>query len=469
MAQPDQKRLDNLIACMKNQLSRGSAPQARQEVAILDVQQLSLILKQLDQHQARAARTLSMVPSENSMSTLAKLPMLLDLYHRYFFNDGDADEPWEFRGVEELAPLETEFARPLLRELAGAEFVNVRALSGLNLMTLTLSALGGPPGSTVMLLSRLQGGHYATASVAARLGLKVCYATGPDAHTLDEGELVKTLQSEQPTLVYIDQSNALFPLDSAWLAGVVRRASPQSLLHIDASHWMGLVLGRQLPNPLAVGAHSFGGSTHKTFPGPQKAVFATNQRELHARFRATQQYMVSSHHFGATLSLALALLEFKHCGGERYTAQVVENTRRFGAALDRRGMDLDGKERGFSAGHQLWIRTRTSGVDAYVASQRLFDAGIRTNAYASLPGIPEPVLRVGFNEPTYHGFGTAETEELADIFTAAIFQRQPAAELAERVATLRAHRRSPYAFPLEDNGLLEQALSLVRRALTQAP
>ncbi|WNG44102.1 hypothetical protein F0U60_08305 [Archangium minus] len=433
----------------------------------MDLQQISEILTRLEQHELRAARILNMVPSENSMSALAKLPMLLDPYHRYFFNDGAAEEPWEFRGVEELASLETELARPLLRELAGAELVNVRALSGLNLMTLTLSALGGPPGSEVMLLSRAQGGHYATASVAARLGLKVCYATGPDAHTLDETQLAETLRARQPGLVYIDQSNALFPLDVERIARIVRHEAPSTLLHIDASHWMGLILGRQLLNPLAAGADSFGGSTHKTFPGPQKALFATNRRDLFERFRATQQYMVSSHHFGATISLALALLEFKHCHGEQYAAQVVVNTRRFGAALDRLGLELDGKERGFSAGHQLWIRTRTSGVDAFTASQRLFDAGIRTNAYPSLPGISEPVLRAGLNEPTYHGLVADDMEELAELFVAAIRQTQPAEQISSRVAAMRARYRFPYRFPSDDPKLLEQAMRLVRVALTQ--
>jgi len=59
----------------------------------VDLEQISEILTRLEQHETRAARTLNMVPSENSMSALAKLPMLLDLHHRYFFNDGAAEEP----------------------------------------------------------------------------------------------------------------------------------------------------------------------------------------------------------------------------------------------------------------------------------------------------------------------------------------------------------------------------------------
>ncbi len=448
-------------------LAGARRPQAYPGEAV-DLRPIAEILKQLEAHEVQSARVLNMVPSENSMSALAKLPMMLDLYHRYFFNDGSPDDPWEFRGVEELAWLEIDLARSLLCELTGAKFVNLRPLSGLHLMTITLAALGGPVGSTVMLLSRAQGGHYASASIAARLGFEVCYLTGSDAHTVDEDQMAETLRAQRPNLIYIDQSNCLFPLDIERLARVAERAAPEAILHVDASHWMGLILGKQLKNPLIAGAHSFGGSTHKTFPGPQKAFFATNSPELIDRFRATLQYMVSSHHFGATLALAIALLEFKQCGGERYAMRIVQNTRALGAALDQRGMQVEGKARGFSGGHQLWIRTQPAGVDAFLASQRLFHAGIRTNAYPSLPGIPEPVLRVGVNEPTYHGLEPDDMDELADIFVSAVHETRPASALAARSAALRARYKLAYRFPSDNPALLEQALELVRLALTQS-
>lgn len=50
---------------------------------------LDTVVRLLSENEASARQTLSMVPSETSMSGLAKLPMLLDPYHRYFFNEDD--------------------------------------------------------------------------------------------------------------------------------------------------------------------------------------------------------------------------------------------------------------------------------------------------------------------------------------------------------------------------------------------
>src|SRR6185436_6188532 len=105
----------------------------------------------------------------------------------------------------------------------------------------------------------------------------------PDPHTIDFDRVAESLRDQRPTLVYVDQSNCLFPLDVRTLVETTRRVAPETLVHVDCSHWLGLVLGGQMPNPLALGADSFGGSTHKPFPGPQKAIVATNRSDLWSR------------------------------------------------------------------------------------------------------------------------------------------------------------------------------------------
>src|SRR5207244_2139208 len=102
-------------------------------------------------------------------------------------------------------------------------------------------------------------------------------------------------------------------------------------------------------------------------PGPQKAIVATNREDLFRELGRAQFEMISSHHFAETISLGLALLEFKECGGDRYAAALVRNTRELGRRLHDRGLAVEAANRGFSCGHQLWIRTALSGVDAYEA------------------------------------------------------------------------------------------------------
>ena len=419
-------------------------------------------LRLLADHEAQAATTLNMTPSENRLSTLAKLPLLLDPYHRYFFNDRLEPDGWAFPGGRLAAGLETELTIPLLRELAGARHVNVRPLSGLHAMLLVFAALGGPPGATVIHFGRELGGHYATAAVAGRLGLRPVALCGPDPHRPDLDRLQALCRRHQPRLVYVDQSYCLFPADIAALCQAVRDAAPATRVHADVSHWMGLVLGGQFPNPLACGADSFGGSTHKTFPGPQKGIVATDDPTLARQLRDTQFYLISSHHFAATLSLGLALLEFRDCGGATYAAQVVANGRRLGQSLQRHGLPVEAADRGFTAGHQLWVRPVRVGVDAAVAADRLYQAGIRVNVLDDLPHIPEPALRVGVNEPTWLGLGAQEVEELAWVFAATVLGRRPLARLRAQITALRRRTSPPFQFPTDTGPVGAEVAELLR-------
>src|SRR5688572_6509985 len=173
----------------------------------MQLENIEHILDLLARHEQTARRVLNMVPSENSMSALAKLPMLLDVYHRYFFNTSLAADEWNFRGSQDVGELETHYAARLLRDLTQAQYVNLRPLSGLSGMAMVLSALGGAQGSKILTVSPDQGGHYATSSLARRLGFTTCFITGPDAHTIDYDGIATTIQQEQPGLIYIDQSN----------------------------------------------------------------------------------------------------------------------------------------------------------------------------------------------------------------------------------------------------------------------
>jgi glycine/serine hydroxymethyltransferase len=175
--------------------------------------------------------------------------------------------------------------------------------------------------------------------------------------------------------------------------------------------------------------------------------------------------MISSHHFAASISLGIALEEFKECGGAQYASAVVRNTKELGRQLFKWGLGVEAPERGFSGGHQLWIRTSVNNVDAYAASDRLFAAGIRVNAFPELPGISERVLRIGVNEATFHGLQLEDMEELAAIFAAAVLDQEDVKRLAARVAELRSRYFQPFCFPSSDPLILARVLTLVKRVM----
>lgn len=422
------------------------------------------VLDILAQHEERARRTLNLVPSENVLSGLAKVPLILDSYHRYFFNEEGAADRWTFRGAQGLRDIEMKVTIPLLQRLGKASYVSIRPLSGLNGMTLALATLGGEPGSTIVTIGPQNGGHYATPSVAGRMGLRVKFLSGPNPHEIDWAAAADLIRRVRPSLVYVDQSHCLFPVDVAELVETVRAESPETIVHVDASHWMGFILGGVYPNPLDLGADSFGGSTHKTFPGPQKAVLLTRSPTIEARIRETQDYLVSSHHLAAVISLGIALLEFEEFG-LGYAVTIICNTRDFAGLLSDGGLTVAAADRGYSAGHQLWLDTASDGVPPHEASERLAAAGLLVNYMDGLPGFSGQGVRVGLNEATYHGLTEVDLPELADIFVAAVTGAAPARALAERTAELRRRWADHRQETPEHARLTERAGALVSNAL----
>jgi len=425
------------------------------------------MLEVLAANELKAQRTLNMVPSENAMAGVAKLPLLLDVHHRYFFNEGRVEDRWHFRGAQDVAELESELVVPLLREMTRARHVTLRPLSGLSAMALTLAALGGPPGSTVVTVPLDLGGHYATPRIAERMGLRVEFLRASDPHTLDLGGSAEVIGRLQPQLVYLDQSNCLFPIDVRPLVEAVREVSPHTFVHVDTSHWLGLVLGGAFRNPLEAGADSFGGSTHKTFPGPQKAIVATDRDDVAELLREAQDFLVSNHHLAASLSLGMALMQFAEFGQD-YAARIVGGTRRFGTRLADLGLPMIGARRGFSAGHQLWLDTELLGISAREASERLFAAGIRVNFLPDLPGFgAQQAVRIGLNEAVYRGFETEALDALAEVFASAVKGEVSSRVLAAEVAELRREAAAPPARTGVDGLLLATALELCATTLLE--
>jgi glycine/serine hydroxymethyltransferase len=280
--------------------------------------------------------------------------------------------------------------------------------------------------------------------------------TGASPHAPDLDQLRAVLRQHRPPLLYLDQSHGLAPFDVAAIVAVARGASPQSRVHADVSHWMGLTLGGALPNPLDAGADSFGGSTHKTFPGPQKGIIATSDDEVARLLREAQPHVISSHHYGATCALGLALALFAEtCPA--YPRAVIACARALGIHLAAQGLPPEGASFGYSKGHQLWLRTAPHGVSAATAAGRLHDAGIRVNFLDDLPGIAEPALRIGVNEPAWLGLQPGDAPELAAIIADAILGTQPARELAARTASLRGRLRG-HPVPGTLRGLARQVI-----------
>lgn len=430
---------------------------------------IDVVLKTLALDQDTARGSINLVPSENVLSPLARLPFVLDTYSRYFFDHLTKFGAWSFFGGLGAGSIEQEVLKPLLAELAGAPYLNVEPLSGLSCMTVAMGGLTRP-GETVVTVPVECGGHISTGGVARRLALQPLTIPMSGTFDVDIEKLGTLLAHEHPALVYIDQSSQLFPIDPLPIRRLIDAHSPGTLLHFDSSHINGLILGGAIANPLDRGADTFGGSTHKTLPGPHKGFLATRRQDVAERLNEMSGIFVSHHQPAAVVSLAITLLEMHHCGGREYARRILANAQVLGRTLYARGVRVAAADRGFTACHQVWVDPGEDD-DAVELSTRLVEAGLVVNR-VDVPGISGPALRLSVAEMTRLGAEEPDTEVLANLLADAIVDHSPADKLWPQVVRLRQRLNQPrFCFGPDDLGddvppLLADLIAAIQACVT---
>lgn len=183
----------------------------------------------------------------------------------------------------------------------------------------------------------------------------------------------------------------------------------------------------------------------------------TNDEEVAGRITGTATKIVSHHHLGDVVALAIAVLEFQHRGGREYARQVVGNAEAFARALDEEGVPVVGAELGYTRTHQTWANVSALG-DAFALGERTFDVGLVLNPYDPLPCIDGMGLRFGLNESTRLGLGEDDVRHLAGFVARALRDDGDQACLAQEVRAFRRNFGPAYCY---DREAFDAAVSLL--------
>ena len=373
-----------------------------------------------------ATPSLNLFPTENRMSPRALRALGSDAVHRYPTAEGPDFFYGDTLGLAEVY----ERCAELAREFFGARYAFVNLLSGLHTMHAVISSLS-EPGDRVYIMDPTCGGHYATGPICAGYRLEVEHLPFDRTSCLvDVDALARMAQARPPRLVYLDVSTLVrFP----HLAEIRRAVGPEATICLDASHILGLLPSAPEGTGLDAGASTCSGSTHKSFPGPQKGLFLTQDPRIAERFQARLPFVVSSGHSNSIGALAITLDELME-DRVRYGTAVRDNARALSLRLADRGFDVPGGAFGHTETHQVWI-VPPPAVSAIDWGKRLLASAVRSTV-VTLPVNGRPGLRFGVQELTRLGMGEAEMDRVAALCARCLLAEEAPERLRRDVAEL---------------------------------
>ena len=324
-------------------------------------------------------------------------------------------------GGREQAARDLDAIHGLLAERFGAAAGSLRLLAGLQAQTATFMGLAAI-GDSVLLLSEEGGGHFCTAPILRRLGLRTMdFPLDRERMCVDREAALDVVHQERPDFVFVDRSEGLRYEDFRWLGDI---EGPVKIF--DASQYVTQILSGEYENPLDWGFDLMLFTLHKSFPGPQKAGIVTRQLgDVWDRVLAGLSLLVSSSHAENTYLAGLALLrdEWLTSYGERLvpTALLLEEE------LGARGLPVvprssqgDGP---WPASHHIWIRYGTAD-QAFAAYQSLAAVNLHVN-YRKLPYGLGWGLRLGTSHAVSSGLTASRVAALADVVAAALAGADP--------------------------------------------
>jgi len=472
------KRIDAVVACYH---LRSEAPPYARPIVVGHVESppaeptddapaaaLALLRKAADNTHWRQRECINLIPSEMTVSPLARALSAADPAFRYAEHRATRafydEEVFYYQGTDFIDEVERLLAAELARFL-GAEEVETRLISGQMANAAVFSAMvdflnrsrrkDEPRRMSAVMNNHIaRGGHLSAQPMGA---LKDFVARDPrtekpavvnfpvladNPYKMDVAAACELIGRHRPELVIFGKSMVLHREPVAEIRRFVDDAGIDTVLMYDMAHVLGLI-GPHFQRPFAEGADLVTGSTHKTFFGTQRGLAAGRFVEGDARYDLWQAVRrrafpgaVSNHHLGTLVGLLMATYEMSHFA-DAYQPAVLAGAKAFAGALAHAGLAVAGDSAiDYTETHQVVVNVGY-GRGPEIA-RRLEDSNIICN-YQAAPDeesfTAAGALRMGTAEMTRFGMGPDDFADLAQLIADVIARD---ANVAEKVKHLRS-------------------------------
>ena len=221
----------------------------------------------IEKEQQRQEKGIELIASENFVSPQVLAAMGSVLTNKY----AEGYPAHRYYGGCEVVDQVEELARIRLKQLYGAEYVNVQPHSGAQAnMAVFMACLKA--GDTFMGLNLSHGGHLSHGSAVNFSGLMfnaIAYNLDETTGLIDYDNLELTARTHKPKLIVAGAS----AYSREWDYARIRRVADEigAIFMVDMAHPAGLIAAGLLDNPLKH-AHIVTSTTHKTLRGPRGGI-----------------------------------------------------------------------------------------------------------------------------------------------------------------------------------------------------
>ncbi len=384
--------------------------------------------------------SIPLIASENVTSYLVRRFYTSDFGHRYA--EGKVGKRY-YQGCAFIDELEA-LAIDLTKKLFEVEHANVQPISGTIANMAVFFALTNP-GDTIMSLSVPHGGHIShdRFSAAGLRGLNVkYYAFDNENFNIDVDATKRKVEKLEvkPKVFVLGASLFLFPHPVEEISEIARDVGAKVVY--DASHVLGLIAGKQFQDPIREGADVVTASTHKTFPGPQRAVIMCKKELAKTIDKGVFPGVVSNHHIHSLAGYVATCLEMMEFG-EAYAKQIVKNAKRLAESLYNLGYDVLCPDLGFTKSHQVVVDVSKFGGGDKIA-RMLEDVGIILNKnllpWDDVKNADNPSgIRIGVQEVTRLGMKEEEMDTIAELIDMTIKEKKSKDEIRKMVREFKSN------------------------------
>ena len=415
------------------------------------------IFASLEKHNQWFNDSIPLIASENVPSPAVREAIISDFGNRYA-------EGWPgervYAGCTYIDEVEIQCMN-LAKKLFGAEFADVRPISGV-VANLAIYSAFSNPGDVMIAPSIPAGGHISHGKKEHSGTAGLVHGLDIEFFTFDSEEMnldvdktkakVEDLKSQDrlPKIAMFGGSVFLFPHPVKELADFLKGYD----IHInyDAAHVAGLIAGGEFQDPLREGVDTMTMSTHKTLFGPQGGLVLAFEKNAEVIKKATFPGLTSSHHIHHMAAKAVTFAEALEFGKD-FAAQTIKNAKALAEELNNLGFKVLGEKKGFTQSHQAVVNVLDYGdggkIEAdlekanIIVNRQLVPGDLKAKRHYMNPG----GIRLGSSEVTRLGMKESDMRQIASLIKNVVIDNKDAKEVASDVLELRKNfQKTQYCF-----------------------